>query len=246
MDNIDYSQNIIAAGFCIIFVAWLIRHLSTQAQRPKLPLFPREESSGEQCVDSVLRFLKGKPSKCEEKTCVQSVVTRNGVNVDVKFCPQHFSEATTLDATSALERGWDTTWLFPKTGPATLQFPHKFLKLDRQVEHTIELLDPWFDLVKSGRKTWEGRRYWKKTKKFKIGDILKVTHRNDKQRDPYYLRIEGIVRFNTFEEALSAMKLEEVLPGVDTIKQGVEIYYQFVSLPTQLADGVCMIKVSLV
>lgn len=110
------------------------------------------------------------------------------------------------------------------------------------MEHTIRLNDPWFDYIKTGQKKYEGRCFWKSVLNYKIGDTLKVMHHQNPEMEPFYVKIVNIVRFKTFEEALSTMNIEEILPGVQTVQEGVEIYYKFVSLQTQLIYGVCMIE----
>ena len=53
--------------------------------------------------------------------------------------------------------------------------------------------------------------------------------------------------FNTFEEALKTLPINDILP-IDNISvdKGVEIYKNFVTIPTQLKDGIVMIKIKLI
>jgi ASC-1-like (ASCH) protein len=116
---------------------------------------------------------------------------------------------------------------------------------DETLTHTypITLNDPWFDYVKQGIKKYEGRCYWKSVLKYQINDLLKISHHTDLSKKPYIVKIKHIVLYPTFEEALKTLPLEEVLPGVSTIEEGIHIYLKFVSLDTQLTYGVCMIEV---
>lgn len=108
----------------------------------------------------------------------------------------------------------------------------------------IHLNDPWFDLVQSGKKKYEGRRLTDKTKQMKIGDTLKVFHYTQKDTQPFELQITSLQVFDTFEQALTQLDINEVLPLENiTIEQGVEIYKKYVSIETQLKDGVIMIGV---
>lgn len=108
---------------------------------------------------------------------------------------------------------------------------------------TISLNNPWFDLVREGKKTYEGRRRTPQTKALKIGQTLTVKHYTD-ERDTFQVVVEGLLYFDTFEEALLDLDINKVLPvpGI-TVAKGVDVYKQYVSLDTQNKDGVVMIKI---
>jgi ASC-1-like (ASCH) protein len=118
------------------------------------------------------------------------------------------------------------------------------------MQHVIHVGSPWFNYLKSGEKKWEGRCKWRAALNYKVGDTWEVhyyqkpSEEDAPEPEPFTLKIEGIVRFPTFEKALSLMNLSEVLPGVKTIEEGVQIYFQFVSLKTQEANGVLMFRVA--
>ena len=108
----------------------------------------------------------------------------------------------------------------------------------------ITLNSPWYELMKDGKKIYEGRRATEKIKNMKVGDILKVEHHVDKTLPSFYIEIIDKLYFKTFEEALNELNIHEVLPIPDiNVAQGVEIYKKYVSLETQLKDGVVMLKV---
>jgi ASC-1-like (ASCH) protein len=109
--------------------------------------------------------------------------------------------------------------------------------------YEITLNDPWFEYVKCGMKKYEGRCYWKSALKYKVNDELKVWNHTNRSIEPYVVKIKAILKYKTFEEALCQLNMEEVLPGIKTVNEGVDIYYKFVSLETQLKNGVCMIEV---
>jgi ASC-1-like (ASCH) protein len=108
--------------------------------------------------------------------------------------------------------------------------------------HKLSLNSPWFDHVKSGRKLYEGRRRTETVKKWQIGDRLQISHHTDPYEPKLPKIIKSLQMFATFEDALKTLGLERVLPDVRTIEEGIEIYKRFVSIPTQLKDGVCMIE----
>ena len=105
--------------------------------------------------------------------------------------------------------------------------------------HTMRLNDPWFDFVKTGVKTYEGRANKKPLAK---GDIIEFNHPTDKKAVSFRKEIEGICYFSSFEEAMTKLPLDQILPNVKTVSDGVEIYKKFISLEAQEKMGVVMIK----
>jgi ASC-1-like (ASCH) protein len=106
----------------------------------------------------------------------------------------------------------------------------------------ITLNDPWFDAMKQGTKKYEGRCNWKQAAQYQVGDMLAVSHHTDKARPSFRLAIQAIHKFDTFEQALTVLPLQDVLPGVATVQEGVEIYKRDVSLATQQAQGVLLLE----
>lgn len=99
------------------------------------------------------------------------------------------------------------------------------------------LNDPWFDYVKNGNKIYEGRRYIYKLSLLTPGDIILFKHHINNNIKPFYKKIKQIYLFTTCEEALKHLPINEILPGIKTIEEGVKIYLKYVSLETQLKDG---------
>ena len=122
-------------------------------------------------------------------------------------------------------------------------------------EHRMRLSDPWFDLVRRGIKRYEGRRATPSVAAVRVGDFLEFEHFAKLDRDPagaavsselpFRARVVGKRRFPTFEAALVELGLPEVLPGVETVQAGVDVYLRFVSEATQARDGVVMLELRL-
>jgi len=106
--------------------------------------------------------------------------------------------------------------------------------------HSCSLSDPWFGHIKSGAKIYEGRRWWAPTQRMKVGDTIAFKSRATGEICPK--RIKKIVVYDSFETALQIVPLQDILPGVKTIAEGVKLYEKFVSLDTQSTDGVCIIE----
>ena len=110
--------------------------------------------------------------------------------------------------------------------------------------HLMHLNSPWFELVKQGKKIYEGRRYTETISTIKKGDIITFKHYNNHKIEPYNVVVEDIIKYQTFEDALYQLPIHDVLPIENiTIEKGVEIYKKYVSIATQIRDGVVMIKI---
>lgn len=110
--------------------------------------------------------------------------------------------------------------------------------------HSMKLNDPWYDYVQDGSKVYEGRRYSEKIAVIKPGDKIEFKHYTNKLLPPITVEVIEVLRFPTFRDAMLVLPISEILPipGL-TLEQGDEIYKKYVSLKTQNADGVCMIKI---
>jgi ASC-1-like (ASCH) protein len=110
----------------------------------------------------------------------------------------------------------------------------------------IYLNSPWFELTKSGKKIYEGRRHTELIDKIKIGEIIEIKHYIYRDLESFHVEIIDKLYFQTFEEALTKLNINEVLPikNID-INKGIEIYKQYVSIKTQELDGICMLKIKL-
>ena len=94
-------------------------------------------------------------------------------------------------------------------------------------EYIKHLSEPWFSLIKLGIKKCEGR-----LKKGDFADIKKGDYIIFKNNDfgfirSYRVKIISIINYNTFKEYLKNESLEKCLPGIDTLEQGINIYYKY-------------------
>jgi ASC-1-like (ASCH) protein len=112
----------------------------------------------------------------------------------------------------------------------------------------LHLNSPWFELVKQGEKTYEGRRNTIKVRDICIiGNIITIKHFTDATQEPYQVIIEDFNHYHTFEEALKELNINEILPLENiTIDEGILIYQKYVSLKTQIEDGIIMIKIKVI
>ena len=96
-------------------------------------------------------------------------------------------------------------------------------KMNTYVKH---LSQPWFNYIKNGDKTLEGRLNRQDWSKMKKGDILIFTNKNEK----IITSIKSINSYVSFEQLLYekmdgvTMNLKRLLPNIETIDEGIQIY----------------------
>jgi ASC-1-like (ASCH) protein len=81
----------------------------------------------------------------------------------------------------------------------------------------------WFDFIKSGLKTVEGRLNKGKFSNMKVGDIIKFVSGNDSVQ----VKIINITHYKSFESYLIMEGLKRTLPGIKNIKDGLNVYYSY-------------------
>ena len=123
-----------------------------------------------------------------------------------------------------------------RPGCATYPFEVHFAP----VEHRMTLNDPWYDLVGDGRKRYEGRRCTPKTRAIRTGDTIEFSHHS---LPPFRKTVGGVRWFPSFRSALVTLGIDDVLPGVEAVDEGVEIYTRFVSEETQRREGVLIFEI---
>lgn len=86
--------------------------------------------------------------------------------------------------------------------------------------HQLELQSIYFDLIRSGQKTVEGRVAKSKFNAFKIGDDLEF------RCDDAILTTEIIELkyFISFEAMLNYFGVRSCLPNITSVEEGIEIY----------------------
>jgi ASC-1-like (ASCH) protein len=104
--------------------------------------------------------------------------------------------------------------------------------------HKMNVQQPWFNLMKQGKKTVEGRLNRGKFKSLQIGDIIEWTNK----QHTFKLKIVGIRKYKTFKEMLEKEGLNQVLPIKDNIIDGVAVYRQFYLEKDEMENGVLAIE----
>lgn len=107
----------------------------------------------------------------------------------------------------------------------------------------VNLKQCYFEQIKNGEKTIEGRLNKDKFAKFKIGDIITFKDESDNQFDA---KITNINIFNSFQSYLEKMTIEKCLPNVKTIEEGIEIYRQFYSIEDEQKYGIMAFTIEVI
>ena len=97
------------------------------------------------------------------------------------------------------------------------------------MKYDKHLSEPWFSLIKLGIKTCEGRLNKGDFLKMKVNDTIKFFNEDFTFKRSYSVKITKITKYNTFENYLRGKTLKKTLPGINTIKDGLQIYYQYYS-----------------
>uniref|UniRef100_A0A6C0ADQ5 ASCH domain-containing protein n=1 Tax=viral metagenome TaxID=1070528 RepID=A0A6C0ADQ5_9ZZZZ len=106
--------------------------------------------------------------------------------------------------------------------------------------HKFDCCEPWFSLIKSGKKVVEGRINSKKYSSMQVGDKLILSTENEFLR----LTIKKITKYKSFEDMIICETLERVLPNIETIEEGIKVYKQFYKPEIEKHYGVIAIKIS--
>jgi len=94
----------------------------------------------------------------------------------------------------------------------------------------INVQEPWFSLIKNKKKKIEGRLNKGLFATLKKGDNITFVNNNDR----FDAKIKKIKKYNTFEEYLSQEGLKRTLPGINTIKEGCDVYYKYYNKEQEL------------
>lgn len=91
------------------------------------------------------------------------------------------------------------------------------------------LSEPWFSLIKLKMKSVEGRLNKGDFANMKVGDSIIFTNVELGFERKFKVEIKNIVNYETFYEYLEHETLEKCLPGVDTMEEGLNVYYKYYS-----------------
>jgi ASC-1-like (ASCH) protein len=110
--------------------------------------------------------------------------------------------------------------------------------------HKNHRAEPYFSFEKSGIKTIEGRVRKGKYGQIEPGDYIDV-HTND-EADHFKVLVRRVTAYPSILEMLENEDLKKMLPDVDTIYEGVQLYNKFYTAQQELEFGMVAIEVELI
>jgi ASC-1-like (ASCH) protein len=112
--------------------------------------------------------------------------------------------------------------------------------------YTKHLSEPWFSLIKIGAKKCEGRLNKGDFSEMKKGDFIIFENNDFNFPRSFRCKITSIHNYNSFQNYLQTEKLEKCLPGIDTIEEGISIYYKYYKPEDELQYGIKAIRLKVV
>jgi ASC-1-like (ASCH) protein len=85
--------------------------------------------------------------------------------------------------------------------------------------------DPWFSYIRDGVKTVEGRKKTHSYTKIKTGDQIKFIN----GENSFLADVTEVREYASIEKYLEDVTLEKALPGVNSLEEALNIYYQWTS-----------------
>ncbi|RYR42564.1 hypothetical protein Ahy_A08g039028 isoform C [Arachis hypogaea] len=113
----------------------------------------------------------------------------------------------------------------------------EILNILKSVSFEIHVQEPFFSQLKDGLKTVEGRCAGGKYSRIGLGNLILVNK-------SVVFEVQEIRWYPTFADMLETENLGKVLPGVDSVEKGVEIYRRFYTEEKEKSNGVLAIGVS--
>ena len=93
--------------------------------------------------------------------------------------------------------------------------------------YTKHLSEPWFSLIKLGIKKCEGRLNKGDFSEMKKGDFIIFENNDFGFLRSFRTKITSINNYESFENYLENEKLESCLPGIESMEEGISIYYKY-------------------
>src|SRR5689334_21975851 len=99
----------------------------------------------------------------------------------------------------------------------------------------LHIQDHFFEQVKNGLKTIEGRLAKQKFTQLTTGDQICFNKK-------LLVKVAATRQYSSFKLMIESEGLEHVLPGIPSLEEGVSIYHQFYSIEEEQLYGVIAIE----
>lgn len=108
------------------------------------------------------------------------------------------------------------------------------------VAYIKSLSEPWFSLVKLKLKKCEGRINQGDFAAMKTNDTITFTNDSFGSVRRYTVKITKITKYANFKEYLETEMLKRCLPEMDTIEDGLSVYYKYYTKEDEKKGIVCI------
>ncbi|XP_022722435.1 uncharacterized protein LOC111279695 isoform X2 [Durio zibethinus] len=113
----------------------------------------------------------------------------------------------------------------------------ELIKIMNNIDFEFHVQEPFFSMLRDGLKTIEGRCAVGEYNNIETGSVILFNK-------CLVLGVQDVHRYATFSKMLEAESLSEVLPGVKSTEEGVQIYRKFYTEEKERSNGVLAICVS--
>lgn len=126
-----------------------------------------------------------------------------------------------------------------------LKYKLKYLQLKKEQKggamHKIHVSQPWYSLIKNGKKTVEGRLNKGTFSQINEGDNIEFF--NNELNDSFVAKVNKITKHNSFYDMIQTNGLDKVLPGIENAEKGVMVYRQYYPEELEKQFGVLAIHI---
>ncbi|CAE5965964.1 unnamed protein product [Arabidopsis arenosa] len=114
---------------------------------------------------------------------------------------------------------------------------HDLINMLKKVNFELHVQEPYFTQLKDGQKTVEGR--------CAVGDYMRISSGAFILFNKcLLLEVQDVHHYTSFSEMLRVEGLAKVLPGVESIEEGVQVYRNFYPEEKERMNGVVAIHVA--
>ncbi|KAK8682683.1 hypothetical protein V6N13_055062 [Hibiscus sabdariffa] len=114
---------------------------------------------------------------------------------------------------------------------------HKLINIMNNIDFELNVQEPFFSMFRDGLKTIEGRCAVGKHDNIEPGSMILMNK-------CLVLEVQDVRRYATFSKMLEAEGISQVLPGVKSTEEGVQIYRKFYTEEKERSNGALAICVS--
>ncbi len=115
----------------------------------------------------------------------------------------------------------------------------------RGKQHRIECAEPWFSLIREGKKTAEGRLNSPKYAKIKIGDSLLLWSQAYGEEVNITRVVTGRNEYKSFGDMILGEGIENILPGYNDLTAGIAVYHQYYTPELEAKHGAVAFQLGL-